>query len=87
MFLYFYLLKIFYSFILYQFSQREEQEKLRSIWSVVNNLPEANKNNLRYLMKFLHKLTERSAENKMSSQNLAIAIGPSLLWSNGESME
>ena len=67
--------------------QREEQEKLRSIWTVVNSLPEANKNNLRYLMKFLHKLTDRCAENKMSSQNLAIAIGPSLLWSNGESME
>lgn len=68
-------------------SQREEQEKLRSIWTVVNSLPEANKNNLRYLMKFLHKLTDRCAENKMSSQNLAIAIGPSLLWSNGESMD
>ncbi|KAI2799563.1 hypothetical protein RDWZM_007581 [Blomia tropicalis] len=68
-------------------SERDPQEKLKAIWTVCNSLPEANKNNLRYLIKFLYELTKHSDVNKMSSHNLAIAIGPSLFWSSGESME
>ena len=38
-------------------------------------------------MKFLHELTKYSELNKMTSQNLAIALGPSLLWSERDSCE
>ena len=76
---------LFFSSIM--FRERDPQEKLKAIWTVCNSLPEANKNNLRYLIKFLYELTKHSDVNKMSSHNLAIAIGPSLFWSSGESME
>lgn len=38
----------------------------------------------RYLIKFLSKLAEKSDENKMTPSNIAIVIGPNLLWSEGD---
>lgn len=38
----------------------------------------------RYLIKFLAKLAEKSDENKMTPSNIAIVIGPNLLWSEGD---
>jgi len=40
----------------------------------------------RYLMRFLQKLAERSDVNKMSTTNLAIVLGPNLLWPQGDRM-
>jgi len=40
--------------------------------------------NCRYLMRFLQRLAERSDVNKMSVSNLAIVIGPNLLWPQGD---
>ena len=34
----------------------------------------------RYLVCFLAKLAEHSEENKMSASNIAIVIGPNVLW-------
>ncbi|OTF69921.1 RhoGAP-like protein [Euroglyphus maynei] len=67
--------------------ESDPNERLKSIWTICTKLPEANRDNLCYLMKFLHELTKYSELNKMSSQNLAIALGPSLLWSEGDSYE
>ena len=39
----------------------------------------------RYLVKFLAKLCEKSELNKMSPSNIAIVMGPNLLWPHGES--
>ena len=39
---------------------------------------------LRYLIKFLAKVTEHSELNKMNASNLAIVFGPNLLWSSNE---
>ena len=39
----------------------------------------------RYLIKFLAKLVERSEVNKMTPGNIAIVIGPNLIWPEGDS--
>lgn len=38
----------------------------------------------RYLIKFLSKLTEHQEMNKMTPGNIAIVLGPNLLWMNNE---
>ena len=38
----------------------------------------------RYLIKFLSKLTEYQDVNKMTPGNIAIVLGPNLLWMNNE---
>ncbi|GFT48615.1 rho GTPase-activating protein 44 [Nephila pilipes] len=58
----------------------DHDTRLRSLWSVVNSLPETHLKNLRYLIKFLAKLCQNSDINKMSVQNVAIVIGPNLIW-------
>ena len=35
-------------------------------------------------MKFLSKLSEKSQQNKMSTQNIAIVMSPNLLWPQNE---
>lgn len=59
--------------------------RLQALWKVCNKLPKANFDNMRYLVKFLAKLSNNCDSNKMSSQNLAIAISPSLIWPQQES--
>ncbi|UXI15077.1 hypothetical protein NH340_JMT01020 [Sarcoptes scabiei] len=67
--------------------ESDQNERLKAIWKVCNALPDANRENLCFLLKFLNELTKHCEKNKMSSQNLAIAIGPSLLWSRGDSFD
>lgn len=38
----------------------------------------------RYLIKFLAKLAEKAEVNKMSASNIAIVIGPNLIWPPGD---
>ena len=38
----------------------------------------------RYLIKFLAKLAEKEDVNKMSPSNIAIVIGPNLIWAPGD---
>jgi len=38
----------------------------------------------RYLIKFLAKLTEYQDANKMTPGNIAIVLGPNLLWTHSE---
>lgn len=38
----------------------------------------------RYLIKFLSKLTEYQDVNKMTPGNIAIVLGPNLLWTHNE---
>ncbi|CAG2115838.1 unnamed protein product, partial [Medioppia subpectinata] len=59
--------------------------RLQALWKVCNKLPKANHDNLRYMIKFLSKISNNSDSNKMSSQNLAIAISPSLIWPQQDS--
>ncbi|XP_064595401.1 rho GTPase-activating protein 44-like isoform X4 [Liolophura sinensis] len=61
-----------------------QDEKLQALWVVLRDLPPDNYNNFRYLVKFLALLAEKSDVNKMTPSNIAIVIGPNLLWSQGE---
>ena len=38
----------------------------------------------RYLIKFLAKLAENQEVNKMSPSNIAIVMGPNLMWAPGD---
>ncbi|XP_026317651.1 rho GTPase-activating protein 17 isoform X2 [Hyposmocoma kahamanoa] len=65
--------------------QPSEQAKLNALWEAVHLLPDANFQNLRYLIKFLSTLTQNQNVNKMTPSNLAIVIAPNLLWAVDES--
>ncbi|KAM6297645.1 rho GTPase-activating protein 44 [Aegotheles albertisi] len=58
----------------------EQEKRLQALWSACEKLPKANYNNIRYLIKFLAKLTEYQDTNKMTPSNVAIVLGPNLLW-------
>ncbi|XP_054719239.1 rho GTPase-activating protein 44-like [Uloborus diversus] len=60
--------------------EQDHDVRLRALWSVVNSLPETHFKNLRYLIKFFARLCQNSDVNKMSVQNIAIVMGPNLIW-------
>nr|XP_047931950.1 rho GTPase-activating protein 44 isoform X1 [Anser cygnoides] len=62
----------------------EQEKRLQALWSACEKLPKANYNNIRYLIKFLAKLTEYQDMNKMTPSNVAIVLGPNLLWPQAE---
>lgn len=62
-------------------STRDRDDRLQKLWTVVSQLPQANKNNLRYLVKFLGKIHQNSEVGKMNAHNLAIVMAPNLIWS------
>ncbi|KAI5619187.1 rho GTPase-activating protein 17 isoform X2, partial [Silurus asotus] len=62
----------------------DPDKRLQALWVTCDNLPKANKANLRYLVKFLAKLAQDSEVNKMTPSNIAIVLGPNLLWAKTE---
>ncbi|XP_041363788.1 rho GTPase-activating protein 44-like isoform X2 [Gigantopelta aegis] len=68
-----------------QAAQLPQNQQLQAFWTVISKLPKQNYDNFRYLVKFLSLLCEKSEVNKMTPSNVAIVIGPNLLWSKGES--
>ncbi|XP_033908293.2 rho GTPase-activating protein 17-like isoform X2 [Acipenser ruthenus] len=62
----------------------DPDKKLQALWVTCDKLPKPNKANLRYLIKFLAKLAQESAVNKMTPSNIAIVLGPNLLWAKNE---
>ncbi|XP_028043764.1 rho GTPase-activating protein 44-like [Bombyx mandarina] len=65
--------------------QPTEQARLNALWECIHLLPDANYQNLRYLIKFLSALTQNQNKNKMTPSNLAIVVAPNLLWAADES--
>ncbi|XP_074828249.1 rho GTPase-activating protein 44 isoform X12 [Natator depressus] len=63
---------------------QDQDKRLQALWNACENLPKANQNNIRYLIKFLAKLTEYQDANKMTPSNVAIVLGPNLLWPQTE---
>uniref|UniRef100_A0A8C3AIU8 Rho GTPase activating protein 17b n=1 Tax=Cyclopterus lumpus TaxID=8103 RepID=A0A8C3AIU8_CYCLU len=55
-------------------------KRLQALWMTCDHLPKTHKANLRYLVKFLAKLAQDSDVNKMTPSNIAIVLGPNLLW-------
>ncbi|XP_041575802.1 rho GTPase-activating protein 44 isoform X2 [Taeniopygia guttata] len=62
----------------------EQEKRLQALWNACEKLPKANYNNIRYVIKFLAKLTEYQDLNKMTPSNVAIVLGPNLLWPQAE---
>ncbi|KAM4650770.1 SH3 domain-binding protein 1 [Discoglossus pictus] len=65
-------------------SLKEPEQRLEGYRDVCTKLPAENYNNLRYLIKFMAKLAEHQEVNKMSPSNIAIVLGPNLLWAKCE---
>uniref|UniRef100_A0AAY5E9Y5 Rho GTPase activating protein 17a n=1 Tax=Electrophorus electricus TaxID=8005 RepID=A0AAY5E9Y5_ELEEL len=65
-------------------SVSDPDKRLQALWVICDRLPKANKANLRYLVKFLAKLAQESEVNKMTPSNIAIVLGPNLLWAKTE---
>ncbi|KAM9837372.1 SH3 domain-binding protein 1 isoform 2-T2 [Aulostomus maculatus] len=59
-------------------------ERLEMFRILLKKLPPENYNNLRYLVQFLSLLSEQQAVNKMTPSNIAIVLGPNLLWPQAE---
>ncbi|XP_030646688.1 rho GTPase-activating protein 17b [Chanos chanos] len=62
----------------------DSDQRLQALWVTCNSLPDSNKANFRYLVKFLAKLAQESDVNKMTPSNIAIVLGPNLLWAKTE---
>ncbi|XP_034049510.1 rho GTPase-activating protein 17a isoform X3 [Thalassophryne amazonica] len=65
-------------------SVSDPDKRLQALWVVCDKLPKNNRTNLRYLVKFLAKLAQDSEVNKMTPSNIAIVLGPNLLWAKTE---
>nr|XP_004610754.1 unnamed protein product [Sorex araneus] len=61
-------------------SLKEAGPRLEALKDVCSRLPPENLRNLRYLLKFLARLAEEQEVNKMTPSNIAIVLGPNLLW-------
>uniref|UniRef100_A0A452IZY5 Rho GTPase-activating protein 17 n=1 Tax=Gopherus agassizii TaxID=38772 RepID=A0A452IZY5_9SAUR len=63
---------------------QDQDKKLQELWKICKRLPKANLANFRYLIKFLATLAQNSDINKMTPSNIAIVLGPNLLWAKTE---
>ncbi|NXV99466.1 3BP1 protein, partial [Fregetta grallaria] len=61
-------------------SLKDVDGRVQSLQDTCSRLPRESYNNLRYLIKFLAKLAEHQDLNKMTPSNIAIVLGPNLLW-------
>ncbi|KAK2496442.1 hypothetical protein MC885_013281 [Smutsia gigantea] len=64
--------------------EEDQDKKLQDLWRTCQKLPPQNFVNFRYLIKFLAKLAQTSDINKMTPSNIAIVLGPNLLWAKNE---
>eukprot|EP00079_Xenopus_tropicalis_P015822 XP_004913943.1 PREDICTED: SH3 domain-binding protein 1 [Xenopus tropicalis] len=65
-------------------STKDPEKRLECYRDACKKLPAANYNNLRYLIKFMAKLAEHQEVNKMTPSNIAIVLGPNLLWAKSD---
>uniref|UniRef100_A0A3Q1BPL3 Rho GTPase-activating protein 44 n=1 Tax=Amphiprion ocellaris TaxID=80972 RepID=A0A3Q1BPL3_AMPOC len=63
---------------------QDMDKRLQALMAACEKLPTDNLNNFRYLIKFLAKLSEYQDANKMTPGNMAIVLGPNLLWTHTE---
>ncbi|KAL4647857.1 SH3 domain-binding protein 1-like isoform X1 [Arapaima gigas] len=64
--------------------EKELSDRLEQLKGVLKKLPRENYNNLRYLVQFLAHLSKQQAVNRMTPSNIAIVLGPNLLWPRTE---
>ncbi|XP_075889196.1 rho GTPase-activating protein 44 isoform X4 [Nelusetta ayraudi] len=63
---------------------QDMDKRLQALMAACEKLPTDNLNNFRYLIKFLARLDEYQDSNKMTPGNMAIVLGPNLLWTHTE---
>ncbi|XP_069669209.1 uncharacterized protein [Periplaneta americana] len=63
-----------------------KKEKLQQFRDIVKALPLPNRDTLEFLLRHLLRVTEHKESNRMHIPNLAIVFGPTLMWSEGESL-
>ncbi|KAJ0026515.1 hypothetical protein NQD34_017515, partial [Periophthalmus magnuspinnatus] len=69
------------------FNQEEPQQRAEELKRVLEDLPRPNVVLLQYLLCVLYHIQQNSHSNKMSAPNLAVCIGPTLLWSAGTPLD
>ncbi|KAF1798812.1 hypothetical protein V8B55DRAFT_1588774 [Mucor lusitanicus] len=62
-------------------------EQLQTMTQLIQTLPIENFNTLKYLMEHLNRVQNRSKENLMTSKNLAVIFGPTLLRDQDENRD
>ncbi|KRT81169.1 hypothetical protein AMK59_5773 [Oryctes borbonicus] len=63
-----------------------EEQRLSVVQGILDKLPEANRDNLTYLIQFLSQLSKHP-ETKMNPSNIAIVMAPNLLWQDREILD
>uniref|UniRef100_F6YAG6 Rho-GAP domain-containing protein n=1 Tax=Ciona intestinalis TaxID=7719 RepID=F6YAG6_CIOIN len=58
---------------------QDQPQRLKSTKALVQALPAVNRETLTYLMQHFRRVVERSSQNRMQIQNIAIVFGPTLL--------
>ncbi|XP_061565204.1 SH3 domain-binding protein 1 [Cololabis saira] len=64
--------------------EKDLTKKLDQFRQLLKKLPPENYHNLRYLVQFSSLLSEQQAVNRMTPSNIAIVLGPNLLWPRAE---
>ncbi|KAG2195184.1 hypothetical protein INT47_006466, partial [Mucor saturninus] len=62
-------------------------DQLQTITQLIQTLPIENFNTLKYLMDHLYRIQQRNKENLMTSKNLAVIFGPTLLRDQDENRD
>lgn len=63
---------------------QDKTEKMEALREGLTTLPPVHQSVLKYLLKFLTRLSALAAVNKMSPSNIAIVIGPTLFQPKAE---
>lgn len=75
------------NFPIQSFSEWPKEERSRNVKQMLREkLPIENYELFKYLIEFLVKVEECKDLNKMTSSNLAIVIGPNLVWAQHNQM-
>ncbi|XP_052738721.1 uncharacterized protein LOC112045923 isoform X2 [Bicyclus anynana] len=65
-------------------SIKPREARVKEFQSIIQALPQCNRDTLKFLLEHLLKVTQYSERNRMHTANLAIVFGPTLLWAPAE---
>jgi len=59
---------------------QKDERRREAIDSILSALPQSQRHNLHYILKFLQLVAKNSSINKMNPANLSIVMAPNLIW-------